>query len=264
MYIKLIMSGNLGDALYYYCSFCSIDIYDENGSKIPLSSADVILSDYTSRNTSSDKDTWFNGIYGTPKASPYIDSGNLNQTATVIINLGSEIYSLSKIVLESYSNIGGAKYIDIYYSKDNIDYIYSGKITFSNTLQKIEYLNKISTIDFKYLINQNSKYYSIKSNFYELGAPIDNTTLEKWYDKYGADDLSSITASLTTREMPMTLDNATGIWKTDFSLDANLVETSVEMLNIATDNKVIKYGSPTYRIYDDYLVPEFNINMLKK
>lgn len=117
----------------------------------------------------------------------------------------------------------------------------------------------------KYLLKQNSQYYSIKSNFYELGHPINNTQLGQWYKKYGAKDINISTQKLSIREMPMTLDEVTGIWKTDFELDASNITDNIELLendNEKSNYKIIKYESPQYRIYD-LLDNEFEIMMLE-
>ncbi|APH20967.1 TPA: LamG-like jellyroll fold domain-containing protein [Clostridium botulinum] len=120
----------------------------------------------------------------------------------------------------------------------------------------IEFTNK------KYLINQNENYYSINSNFLNLGQPIDNTQLENWYNKYGADDVNIITQNLNNKEFPMT-KNESGIWETDFQLDMNDVADNIDLVDMDENNKSIKYNCNDYRIID-LCDDEFDIRMLKE
>ncbi|GAA0062989.1 hypothetical protein LAV60_07345 [Clostridium sporogenes] len=114
----------------------------------------------------------------------------------------------------------------------------------------------------KFLIKQNNDYYLIKSNFYNIGQPIDNTQLQNWYHKYGLDDINTITQSLNNKEFPMS-KNENGIWKTDFELDINEVRDNIELVDIDENNKSIKYNCNDYRILD-LCDDEFDIRMLKE
>ncbi|ENK0556227.1 hypothetical protein AB2T19_000985 [Clostridium botulinum] len=113
----------------------------------------------------------------------------------------------------------------------------------------------------KFLISQNSNYYSTKSNFINLGQPKDNTQLENWYNKYGADDVNIITQNLNNKEFPMT-KNENGIWKTDFQLDMNEVIDNIELVDIDEENKSIKYNCNDYRILD-LCDDQFKLTMCK-
>ncbi|WP_434305480.1 SPRY domain-containing protein [Clostridium botulinum] len=114
----------------------------------------------------------------------------------------------------------------------------------------------------KYLINQDNNYYSTKSNFINLGKPIDNTQLENWYNKYGSDDVNIITENLNNKEFPMSKDE-NGIWKTDFELDMNDVTDNIDLVDIDENNKSIKYDCNDYRILD-LCDDEFDIRMLRE
>ncbi|NFU84486.1 hypothetical protein FDG06_12660 [Clostridium botulinum] len=112
-----------------------------------------------------------------------------------------------------------------------------------------------------YLINQNENYYSTNSNFLNLGQLKDNTRLEKWYNKYGADDVNIITQNLNNKEFPMSKDES-GIWKTDFQLDMNEVIDSIELIDTDENNKSIKYNCNDYRILD-LCDDQFKLTMCK-
>lgn len=114
----------------------------------------------------------------------------------------------------------------------------------------------------KYLINQNNNYYSTKLNFINLGQHTDNTQLENWYNKYGADDVNIITQNLNNKEFPMSKDES-GIWKTDFQLDMNDVTDNIDLVNINENNKSIKYDCNDYRILD-LCDDEFDVRMYKE
>lgn|GEM_PF-5259874 len=113
-----------------------------------------------------------------------------------------------------------------------------------------------------YLINQNNNYYSINSNFLNLGQPIDNNQLENWYNKYSSDDVNIITQNLHNKEFPMTKAE-NGIWKTDFELDMNDVTDNIDLVDINENNKSIKYDCNDYRILD-LCDDEFDIRMFKE
>ncbi|ENK1243005.1 hypothetical protein AB2063_001134 [Clostridium botulinum] len=113
----------------------------------------------------------------------------------------------------------------------------------------------------KYLINQNKNYYSTKSNFFNLGRATDNTQLENWYNKYGADDVNIITENLNNKEFPMSKDE-NGIWKTDFELDMNEVIDNIELVDTDENNKFIKYNCNDYRILD-LCDDQFKLTMCK-
>lgn len=109
----------------------------------------------------------------------------------------------------------------------------------------------------KYLIKQRTHYYSTKSNFINLGNPVDNTQLKDWYHKYGTDDVNILNQNLSNKEFPMTMSE-NGIWETDFRLDINEIKDNIELINIDDNNKSIKYNCNDYRIID-LCDDEFNI-----
>jgi len=203
MYIKLVISGDLGSGVFE-CALTEIDIYDTTNTKLTLSSTNVIQSTYTINNTATYINNLFNGIF-TKKTTPYYDNYyNSGNSVTMIINLNG-IAAINKIVLESYCYAEGAKYVDIYYSLDNITYIYSGKVTFTTTLQVINYIQTMPVSIIKYLIKQSNSYYSIKPAYYDINTHIFiPLTLSSGLvpnkadiELFGFDDASSLT-TLTT------------------------------------------------------------------
>lgn len=127
-------------------------------------------------------------------------------------------------------------------------------------INQMQFFEAISAT--KYLINQNKNYYLTKSNFINIGQPTDNTQLENWYNKYGADDVNIITENLNNKEFPMT-KNDNGIWKTDFQLDMNDVTDNIDLVDMDENNKSIKYDCNNYRILD-LCDDEFDIRMFKE
>lgn len=128
-------------------------------------------------------------------------------------------------------------------------------------LKEGQYPKLWSEVNNKFLIKQNEDYYSIKSNFYSIGQPTDNTQLENWYNKYGTDDINIITQILNNKEIPMS-KNENDIWKTDFELDANDIKDSIQIINTDDSNKSIQYDCNDYKIFD-LLDNEFDIMMAK-
>nr|WP_025775566.1 cell adhesion protein [Clostridium botulinum] len=126
-------------------------------------------------------------------------------------------------------------------------------------INQIQFFEAINAT--KYLINQNKNYYSTKSNFLNLGQPTDNTQLENWYNKYGADDVNIITQNLNNKEFPMSKDES-GIWKTDFELDINEVKDNIELVDTDENNKSIKYNCDDYKILD-LCDDQFKLTMCK-
>ncbi|APF27182.1 MULTISPECIES: cell adhesion protein [Clostridium] len=135
---------------------------------------------------------------------------------------------------------------------------YSGETGWSNGIGEFQLYANVS----KYLINQNKNYYSTKSNFLNLGQPKNNTQLENWYHKYGANDINIITENLNNKEFPMS-KNENGIWETDFDIDINEVKDNIGLVDTDENNKSIKYNCNDYRILD-LCDDEFDIRMLRE
>jgi len=111
----------------------------------------------------------------------------------------------------------------------------------------------------KFLIKQSNEYYSIKSNYYNLGQPTDNIQLEQWYDKYGADDISILTTLLNSKEMVMNLDDTCKVWRTNKPIDSNEVKDNIDLID-TEESKSIKYSVENYKIYE-LLEDEFEVLM---
>ncbi|RUT52793.1 concanavalin A-like lectin/glucanases superfamily protein [Clostridium botulinum] len=178
-----------------------------------------------------------------------------NNIAKIYIDdLINPVEQMPKLTYENISyynrnfSIGGLADSKEYYLKGSLDNleIYNEVIEFTNN---------------KYLIQQNNDYYSTKSNFLNLGQPIDNIQLENWYNKYGADDVNIITENLNNKEFPMSKDE-NGIWKTDFELDINEVIDSIELVDTDENNKSIKYNCNDYKILD-LCDDQFKLTMCK-
>ncbi|HCL4455043.1 TPA: hypothetical protein N2D10_003069 [Clostridium botulinum] len=194
----------------------------------------------------------------------------------IIKSINIDLTNFNKIKLIKYGQTKFQVYINDnlieennYFSNiSNSNGIYMGAGSSLNTgscyIRNIRYcLNGIPIYySNSYLINQNKNYYSTKSNFINLGQPIDNTQLESWYNKYGSDDVNIITQNLNNKEFPMTKAE-NGIWKTDFQLDMNEIKDNIELVDTDENNKSIKYDCNDYRILD-LCDDEFDIRMFKE
>lgn len=144
MYIKFVMSASI-EANYSYGKYFSINgfkLYDSDNNIITdLNSVNnLIYQNYNYRNDQAATDLWFNPTTGS-RAVPCMNP-TVGTSATIIIRIDN-VY-LKKIDLIPYSNGGGAKYVDIYYSLDNINYIFSEKIIFTSINEIITTIKFIS------------------------------------------------------------------------------------------------------------------------
>ncbi|WP_236884308.1 discoidin domain-containing protein [Clostridium botulinum] len=181
--------------------------------------------------------------------------GSNDDTKWDDIYTGNHKYGDNRLIEYKFYNDKFYKYYRILVLESYSDYnnkTYAG-------ISKLEVMEKIG--EFKYLIQQHGNYYSIKSNFQNIGQPIDNIELKNWYNKYGADDVNIITQNLNNKEFPMS-KSENGIWKTDSELDINEVIDSIELVDIDENNKSIKYNCNDYRILD-LCDDQFKLTMCK-
>ncbi|PIH05168.1 hypothetical protein [Clostridium combesii] len=193
----------------------------------------------------------------------------------IIKSINVDLTNFNKIKLIKYGQTKFQVYINNklieennYFSNiSNYNGLYIGAGSMPNTgscyIKNIRYcLDGIPIYyPYSYLINQNQNYYSTKSNFLNLGQTKDNTQLENWYNKYGADDVNIITQNLNNKEFPMTKDE-NDIWKTDFQLDINEVIDNIELVDTDENNKSIKYNCNDYKILD-LCDDQFKLTMCK-
>ncbi|EPY2277913.1 hypothetical protein ACXAT3_002665 [Clostridium sporogenes] len=186
-----------------------------------------------------------------------------NYPFQIIKSISVDLTNFNKIKLIKYGQTKFQVYINdtlieennYFYNVSNSNGIYVGAGSTPQTgscfIKNIRYCLDGIPIYYpnSYLINQNNNYYSTKSNFINLGQPIDNTQLKNWYYKYGADDINTINQDLDNKEFPMSKDE-NGIWETDFRLDINEIKDNIELINIDENNKSIKYNCNDYRILD--------------
>jgi len=200
MYVKLIMSGNIGGSLGLE-SIETVNFLDSSSVIIPLSYSNIISwnYDYGCNTTSlSNLVLDINGAYS-GRAVPGL-SNNSGGTSTGLLILYSTA-NVAKILLQSTSATYAAKYVDIYTSPNNITYTFISRTTFTTSSQTIISNLPIS----KYLIKQYSAYYSIKPAYYDINAKqyIPLTLAgglvpnKADIDLYGFDNLANITSSVT-------------------------------------------------------------------
>ncbi|EQB4340379.1 hypothetical protein ACYJ2U_001727 [Clostridium botulinum] len=201
-----------------------------------------------------------NGVYPIPIIKS-IDVNLTNFNTIKLIKIGQKKFQV-------YINDNLIEENNYFYDYSNSNGLWIGAISTPETgscyIKNIRYCLDGIPVYYpnSYLINQNSNYYSTKSNFLNLGQPTDNTQLENWYNKYGSEDINSITQNLNNKVFPMN-KNESGIWKTDFELDINDVTDNIDLVDIDENNKSIKYNCNDYRIID-LCDNEFNIMQYKK
>jgi len=193
VYLKFLLSGDLGTHAYYE-SFNGFKFYDRNNNAIVISrSTNLFSQNYNTRYDSASIDYWFNPITDA-ELVPYMSGGNSGRVATVIVNIPVNI--INKIDLYSYCNAGGAKYIDIYCSNDNVTYTFSERITFTAASQKISTTKVISFPYNKILLKNGLKVLSVaNSNLVDTRL---TTPTEDDYENFGMDNLSAILTPITS------------------------------------------------------------------
>ena len=204
MYIKFIITGALDPNFYggKYYNLNGFKFYDINNNVISgLNSIDNLISQtYNIRNAQSNTDAWFSPIIG-ERLVPYNGSSNITKAIIIVRIEGNDI---NKIDLYPYCNNGGGKYVDIYYSGDNVNYKYLEQITFLNVSTIISTTKNI--VLGKYLVKQNNQYYSIKPDFYSNGnfipltlAGVD-TPNDDDFNNNGIDDINNLCAKYNTEK----------------------------------------------------------------
>lgn len=98
----------------------------------------------------------------------------------------------------------------------------------------------------KYLIKQNSNYYSINNNYIDLGEIDNNEELYNLIDEYGYDDLSIITKELDNKKIPTKLEND---YYKSFGIDLNHIKDTINLIE-ENDKKYIEYSCNNYKISD--------------
>ncbi|HDK7176498.1 TPA: hypothetical protein PTV31_003112 [Clostridium botulinum] len=206
----------------------------------------------------------------------HILKNEVNSMPSIIKSIDIDLTNFNTIKLIKYGQTKFEIYINdnlieesnYLYNQNNLNGMWIGAISVPETgscyIKNIRYCLDGIPVYYSnyYLINQNKNYYSTNSNFLNLGQPIDNTQLENWYNKYGADDVNIITENLNNKEFPMS-KSENGIWKTDFQLDMNDVTDNIDLVDINENNKSIKYDCNDYRILD-LCDDEFDIRMFKE
>lgn len=151
MFLKLICKNNLGS--YNFFNFDRISIYGANGNIIPnLNHLNVVSHTYVERCGTSNLDNLFID-------SDYVPyNSTLPDRAEIILNIPTK--SISKIDMKSYSNAGGAKNIEIYTSKDNVDYTQKAcEVIFEKPAQVVSVPCSVNIL--RYLILKDGVYNTI-------------------------------------------------------------------------------------------------------
>ncbi|HBJ2654312.1 TPA: discoidin domain-containing protein [Clostridium botulinum] len=98
----------------------------------------------------------------------------------------------------------------------------------------------------KYLLKQNSNYYSIDNNYMDLGTINNDEELYNVIDEYGYDDLSILTKELNNKKVPTKLEND---YYKYFDIDLNDIKDNINLIE-ENDKKYIEYGCNNYKISD--------------
>lgn len=100
----------------------------------------------------------------------------------------------------------------------------------------------------KYLIQQNSNYYSINNNYIDLGEIDNSEELNNIIDEYGYNDISILTKELNSKKIPTKLEND---YYKSFDINLNDIKDSINLIE-EDDKKYIKYGCNSYKISDKF------------
>lgn len=98
----------------------------------------------------------------------------------------------------------------------------------------------------KYLIKQNSNYYSISNNYIDLGIINNDEELKTIIDEHGYNDLSILTKELNTKKIPTKLEND---YYKSFDINLNDIKDSINLIE-DDDKKYIEYVCDNYKISD--------------
>lgn len=160
-YFKFVLTGTLGGGTYY--NIGKIIAYDKNGTNIPLSYSNIVSETFVNRHSSSD---WNNAVFTLPGVdnAPYSSSnGTYN---SIILNVSS-LSDISLFRLRSYVNDGSARYCEVYYSSDNVNYTLVASLEWSAAAQwnTIYADAKSSILDVTNIGDKvQCEYYSFASN----------------------------------------------------------------------------------------------------
>ncbi|HID0767959.1 TPA: hypothetical protein ACXDAZ_002488 [Clostridium botulinum] len=178
------------------------------------------------------------GTYGTrsSKIKVYID-GILVDTYS-----GNNIEKYCILLYEKTSLVFKEHYVkiecsDAYADYDAIDINENGEL---------KPYNENPIIPYKYLLKQNSNYYSIDNNYIDLGTINNDEELDNLINEYGYDDLSIITKELDNKKIPTELEND---YYKSFDINLNDVKDSINLIE-EDDKKCIEYGCNNYKISD--------------
>ncbi|WP_231701415.1 cell adhesion protein [Clostridium botulinum] len=98
----------------------------------------------------------------------------------------------------------------------------------------------------KYLIKQNSNYYSINNNYIDLGKIDNSEELNNIIDEYGYDDISILTKELNSKKIPTKLEND---YYKSFDINLNDIKDNINLIE-ENDKKYIEYSCSNYKISD--------------
>ncbi|BDR64029.1 cell adhesion domain-containing protein [Clostridium tetani] len=247
MYLRLIASQSGSIAILWH-----IKAYDANGNVVPMDVRNIVDHNMNSRVDNLHR-LFIDGENGVPY---YTGS----EKGYYVFYLPKEV---RRVTLRNWDNTTYGKEYQIQEARENIEEQFKTTYIVKDNSNGAKNMYDITYISNYFLIKQNDSYYSIKNNFYELGQPKDNAQLEQWYGKYGTKNVNTILEPLDFKDVPMSLEESTGIWKTDFELDANKILGNIKMIEESIKNegnKTIRYECEQYKIYDK-LDNEFEIMM---
>ncbi|WP_163237912.1 LamG-like jellyroll fold domain-containing protein [Clostridium sporogenes] len=124
-------------------------------------------------------------------------------------------------------------------TSNNRNIIINGDFNWTNNSAPIDYLKK-------YLIKQNSNYYSINNNYIDLEKIDNSEELYNIIDEYGYDDLSIITKELDNKKIPIKLEND---YYKSFDINLNDIKDTINLIE-ENDKKYIEYSCSNYKISD--------------
>ncbi|MHB9938954.1 cell adhesion protein [Clostridium sporogenes] len=181
-----------------------------------------------------------NGVNASVSIKNFKIQGSNNDNTYVDLYTGLHPFGEFNTTKASYTFKNSVKYN--YYRILIIDSYYSQSTTYGG-IGELEMMEMISN---KYLIKQNSNYYSINNNYIDLGNIDNSEELNNIIDEYGYNDISILIKELNNKRIPTKLEND---YYKSFDINLNDIKDNINLIE-ENDKKYIEYGCNNYKISD--------------
>ncbi|AVP61042.1 cell adhesion protein [Clostridium botulinum] len=181
-----------------------------------------------------------NGVNASVSIKNFKIQGSNDDDTYVDLYTGLHPFGEFNTTKASYTFKNSVKYN--YYKILIMNSYYSQSTTYGG-IGELEMMEMISN---KYLIKQNSNYYSINDNYIDLGKIDNSEELNNIIDEYGYNDISILTKELNSKKIPTKLEND---YYKSFDINLNDIKDSINLIE-EDDKKYIEYGCNNYKISD--------------